>query len=112
MSHTKYYGESVLFAFIHNGQILCEWRERFGIAQYSIPGGKVNSDDRIQSDCQKSALIREAWEEFQVTPIKFQRIGEIWYKEEWLFHVYLVFFEEFKSFLVMFLGIESEDTVH
>ena len=26
------------------------------------------------------------------------------------FHVYLVFFEDFKAFLVMFLGIESEDT--
>ena len=40
---------------------------------------------------QSAALMRETWEELQVTPTEFTRIGEIWYAEaEWLFHVYLV----------------------
>jgi 8-oxo-dGTP pyrophosphatase MutT (NUDIX family) len=90
MSHPHNYGESVLFTFIKDGKILCEWRERFGIAQYSIPGGKVDPMDRDQDDYQKTTLIRETWEEFRVTPTQFQRIGEIWYKDEWLFHVYII----------------------
>jgi 8-oxo-dGTP pyrophosphatase MutT (NUDIX family) len=85
------YGESVLFAFVQNGQILCEWRNWRGRMQYSIPGGKVDPADRQQTHYQHAALIRETWEELRVTPKHFTRIGEIWYKEaEWLFHVYMV----------------------
>ena len=90
MSQPNNYGESVLFTFIKDGKILCEWRERFGITQYSIPGGKVDHADRNQDDYQKTTLFREIWEEFRVTPTQFQRIGEIWYKDAWLFHVYMV----------------------
>ena len=87
---TQKYGESVLFAFIKDGLILCEWRERRGMAQFSVPGGQIDRQDREQTDYQHAALMRETWEEFQVTPTQFQRIGEIWYKDEWVFHVYVI----------------------
>lgn len=90
MSETDDYKESVLFTFIKNERILCEWRERFGVAQYSIPGGKIDPADQEHSDYQVAALFRETWEEFRVIPTQFHRVGEIWHKDEWLFHVYLV----------------------
>jgi 8-oxo-dGTP pyrophosphatase MutT (NUDIX family) len=90
MNAAQKYGESVLFAFIKGALILCEWRERRGVAQFSVPGGQIDSQDRAQVDYQRAALFRETWEEFRVIPIQYQRIGEIWYKEEWVFHVYLI----------------------
>ena len=89
---TQNYGESVLFAFLHNGQILCEWREWQGNFQFSIPGGKIDPIDRQQTNYQQASLMREIWEEFQVTPTRFARIGETLYAEkEWLFHVYMIY---------------------
>ena len=84
------YGESVLFAFVRAGQVLCEWREWQGARQHSIPGGKIDLADREQADYQRTALLRETWEEFQVTPTRFERVGQIWYGNYWLFHVYMV----------------------
>ena len=88
---TECRGESILFAFAEGGFILCEWREWQGKYQFSIPGGKIDPGDHLHENYQQAALIREIWEELQVTPTQFTRIGETYYKEaQWLFHVYLI----------------------
>jgi len=87
-------GESVLFALARQGAVLCEWRDwshrSGGKPMHSIPGGKVAPQDRRVTDCQAAALRRELREEMGVVPLRYARIGEVWYDNFWLFHVYLI----------------------
>lgn len=87
---SKQHGESVLFALHRQGQILCEWRNWSGAMMHSIPGGKVEPADKEIDDYQSAALVREMDEEFGVTPARYRFLGDIWYGDEWVFHVYLV----------------------
>ena len=84
------HGESVLFALTEGGRVLCEVREWSGEMMESVPGGKVEPIDRKSDNYQVAALRRELSEELGVTPVKFGRIGEVWYREEWVFHVFVV----------------------
>ncbi|MEM7019164.1 MAG: NUDIX domain-containing protein [Pseudomonadota bacterium] len=86
----KNYGESVLFALHHEGFVLCEWRNWLGFVMNSIPGGKIDPSDRASDDYRLTALFREINEELAIQPTQFRFIGNIWYRTEWLFHVYLV----------------------
>ena len=54
MSHPQRYGESVLFAFTRDHQVLCEWREWRGQMQHSIPGGKIEPIDHQEANYQRA----------------------------------------------------------
>ncbi len=91
IASNQYYGESVLFAFIKNGLVLCEWRQWKETVKYSIPGGKVDPSDRQEIDYKIGALLRETREELQVIPTYFEFVGEIWFDAaNWLFYVYMI----------------------
>ena len=84
-------GESVLFALTEQGRVLCEVREWSGEIMESIPGGKVDPIDREVPDYQEAALKRELNEELGVEPTEFRYIGDVWYEDEWVFHVFIVY---------------------
>lgn len=80
-------GESVLFALIKNGKVLCEEREWDSHMMHSIPGGSMEKTD----ESQEAALIREMNEEFNVTPLEYKFIGDIRYNtDEWVFHLWVI----------------------
>jgi len=83
-------GESVLFALTDRGRVLCEVREWSGVVMESVPGGKVEESDRASADYRETALRRELREELSVEPTSFRYIGDVWYRDEWVFRVFLV----------------------
>ena len=88
MNEHQDYGESVLFVFKKGNLYLTEYRDWGGSMINSIPGGKIDPDDHDAEDLKTAALSRELNEEFGITEFKYDFIGEIWLKQEWLFHVY------------------------
>ena len=80
-------GESVLFALVKNGKVLCEEREWDSLMSQSIPGGKMDSSNTSQP----AALLREMKEELNVIPLEYKFLGDIWFNtDEWVFHVYVI----------------------
>jgi hypothetical protein len=86
----KRHGESVIFCFVREGQVLCERREWDGSLVNSVPGGQVAAEDRKTTDYRAAALYREVAEELAVVPTEYEWVGQVWYGKKWLFHVCLV----------------------
>ncbi len=82
------YGESVLFVLTKDAKFLCEHREWLGELMYSIPGGRVDPEDRLGDDYRQTCLKREMKEEFKIYHFEQHFIGEVWLNQEWLFYVY------------------------
>ena len=94
MDSTADYGESVLFALVDKGRVLCEIREWSGRIIESIPGGKIEQIDRESDNYQEAALIREVKEELNIEPTSFRHIGDVWHGHtfpiKWVFHAFIV----------------------
>lgn len=90
MTDARGYGESVLFAFVKNGLVLCEIREWDDEVMDSIPGGRVAPKDRTEADYLVAALVRETAEELDVVPTAYQLAGQVWYEDRWLFTLFVV----------------------
>ncbi len=85
-------GESVLFALLQDGKVLCEAREWDGRLMKSVPGGKIETwDQQPHEDAWEAALRRELQEELGIVPTQFMYIGDIYYAAAfWMFHVFVV----------------------
>lgn len=90
MACARDYGESVIFLFVKDGLVLCEVREWRGQVRDSIPGGQIDPVDRRAPDYRVAALLREAEEELSVVPTAYRLAGQVWLRQEWLFHVFVV----------------------
>lgn len=66
-----------LLFLIKDDQILLAMKKRgFGAGRFNGVGGKLETDESIEQ-----ALIREAQEEINVTPIKFNKVADITFDE-------------------------------
>ncbi len=86
--------ETTLCLLKRNNEILLAMKKRgFGEGKYNGVGGKIENNESPEQ-----AMIRETEEEIKVTPIKYEKVGEIefdeFYKENkqrLVFHLYLVY---------------------
>ena len=75
-------------------KILLAMKKRgFAKGKYNGVGGKIEKGETIEK-----AMLRETKEEIGVTPIKYEKVGEMYFdeyykgrKEKLVFHLYLVF---------------------
>lgn len=86
--------ETTLCLLKRNNEILLAMKKRgFGEGKYNGVGGKIEN-----SEIPEQAMIRETEEEINVTPIKYEKVGEIEFdelykgnKQRLVFHLYLVY---------------------